>query len=115
MPLPAATSRPRLLEWHLPLACVLVILLSILYTYHTHHQALQNCSEGGQQLLQELASMQIMGIILASTAAAALKRMTHAKEGVPTLVRGSASAQLLQHPMLPLAAARRRQLLLPLV
>jgi hypothetical protein len=107
---PLPTNWSRLLDWHLPLACILVILLSSLYTYHSYHQLLHDCSsDQAQHLLQELASMQIMGIILASAAASAIRRRT--AQGGATSHRSSAAAQ---HPMLPQAAARRRQQL-PLV
>ena len=101
----------RLIDWHLPLACISVVLLSTLYTYHNYHQLLHNCSE--QQMLQELASMQIMGIVLASAAASAFRRATSGSADHSNQQQHSKLA-MLQHPLMPMAAARRRQQL-PLV
>ncbi len=100
--MPALRRPAALMEWHTPLACVLVILLSSLYTSHVHHQTL---GPHHRLLLEELASMQIAGVIIAFAAASALRRAT----GDPPK-----SPAHLQHPMLPPAAARRRQML-PLV
>ena len=94
-----------LLDWHLPFACITVVLFSALYTHHNYHQLLSDCSE--KQLLQDLVCMQIMGIVLATAAVSAMKRATTADRVVFKQV-------ILDHPMLPPAAARRRQML-PLV
>jgi hypothetical protein len=95
-----------LLEWHLPAACIAVILVSNLYTHHHYHRLLQDCSE--TQMLQELASMQIMGVLLATVAVSAMKAATRADSSSLTSIR------TIPHPMLPQQAARRRQQL-PLV
>jgi hypothetical protein len=70
----------HLLDWQLPLACITVIVLSSLY-YTPHH------NHSTSQLLQDLASMQITGVLLASAAISAFKAAT----------------------MFPPTAARRRQ------
>jgi hypothetical protein len=59
-------------------------------------------------MLQELASMQIMGILLATAAVYAMKTATMADNSSLT------SIKTIPHPMLPQQAARRRQQL-PLV
>ena len=91
-------QRSKYTEWHLPFACVTVILLSTLYTHHSYHKLLLDCSK--QHILQELASMQIAGIILAYVAISALKKATYT---------GKAIQYASTHPMIPPAAARRRQ------
>ena len=92
-------------DWYLTVASIAVVLLSTLYAHHTHHQLLSDCS--ALRLLQELVSIQIAGIILASAAVSAMK-------GVSGAHRTSVPPAILQHPMLPRAAARKRQQL-PLV
>jgi len=101
--MPALSTYLRLLDWQLPLTCITVILLSNLYTYHNYYHLLRESSH----LMQDLASMQIMGVILASAAMSAVKTATSAK-GRPLNQFYST------HPMLPSAAARRRQMM-PLV
>jgi uncharacterized membrane protein affecting hemolysin expression len=91
-------------DWHIPLACIAVVLLSTLYTHHTHHQKLRDCSD--LPLLQELVCIQIAGIILASAAISAMKRAPAASTPLATA--------MLSHPMLPRAAERKR-MQLPLV
>ena len=87
----------KLIEWQLPLACIIVILVSTLYTHHSYYQ---HSSE--TQLMQDLASMQIMGILLAAAALSAIKAATSARNHRP-------SHYTSPHPMLPPVAARRRQ------
>ena len=87
-------------DWRTPLACIAVVLLSTLYTHHTHHQKLRDCSD--LPLLQELVCIQIAGIILASAAISATKRAA------------PLTTTMLSHPMLPRAAERKR-MQLPLV
>ena len=86
----------------LPAACSAIILLSILYT-HGRHRSAQKDDAATYRLLQDLASMQITGVLLVSAAVAA------ARGGA----KGPAAARLItaatQHPMLPQAAARKRQ------
>jgi hypothetical protein len=82
-----------LADWLLPLACIAVILLSIIYTHHNYNRLLRESSE--TQLLQNLASMQIMGILLAAAALSAAKAAT-------------SSFQAKRLTRLPAAAARRR-------
>lgn len=99
------SSRLGLLDWHLPFACITVVLFSALYTHHNYRQLLSDCSE--KQLLQDLVCMQIMGIVLATVAVSAMKRATAATDR-------TYRQTVIDHPMLPPAAARRRQML-PLV
>ena len=102
---------PSPTDWHIPVAFITVILLSALYTYHSHHRLLLDCSE--TQPLQEMVAIQITGVLLVSLALSAAKRSAEAR-------RQKHIAQLISavtttpHPMLPAAAARRRQQL-PLV
>jgi len=91
----------HLLDWKLPLACVAVIILSTLYTHHNYNHLLLE----SPYMLQDLASMQIMGVLLASAAMSAV-RAASATKRPPHLTY--------THPMIPPAAARRRQLM-PLV
>ena len=95
----------HVIEWQLPIACIAVILLSTLYTHHNYSRLLRDYPE--TQLLRDLASMQIMGILLATAAVSAVKAATST-----SAVRVTAFSN--NHPMLPQAAARRRQQL-PLV
>lgn len=82
-------------HWLLPAACIAVILGSILY--HAHD------GQSSMQLLQDLASMQITGVLLVSAVAAAARGRAH--KARPT----SVMTPIHQHPMLPQAAARKRQ------
>ena len=93
----------RLLDWQLPLACIAVVILSTLHAHHNYHHLLRE----SPHLLQDLASMQIMGVLLASTTISAVRAATSAKRPLPSHFASS-------HPMLPPAAAKRRQQL-PLV
>jgi hypothetical protein len=103
-----ATQRTTFLSHHLlldhwlllPAACSAIILLSILYT-HGRHRSAQKDDAATYRLLQDLASMQITGVLLVSAAVAAVRG---ANKGPRPL---AATAQ--QHPMLPQAAARKRQ------
>ena len=64
------SSNHLLDHWLLPAACIAVILLSILYT-HGRHRSPQRDDAATHRLLQDLASMQITGVLLVSAAAAA--------------------------------------------
>jgi hypothetical protein len=90
-------------DWYLSMAYVSIILISTLYTHHSYHKILSDCSK--QYMLQELASIQIAGVILASVTVSAIKSVTN----TPKITHHHST-----HPMIPLAAARRRQQL-PLV
>ena len=109
-----ATQRTTFLSHHhllldhwllLPAACSAIILLSILYT-HGRHRSAQKDDAATYRLLQDLASMQITGVLLVSAAVAAARG--GANKGSTSQARPlAATAQ--QHPMLPQAAARKRQ------
>lgn len=90
-------------DLYLSMAYIAIILISTLYTHHSYHKTLSDCSK--QYILQELASIQIAGVILASITVSAIKSVT-----TRIIPRHYYST----HPMIPQAAARRRQQL-PLV
>ena len=102
---------PPQTDWHSPAACIVVLLLSALYIYHTHHRLLLDCSE--TQPLQELVAIQITGVLLVSLTLSAAKRAAEHRrqKHIAQLI---SAATTTAHPMLPAAAARRRQQL-PLV
>jgi predicted anti-sigma-YlaC factor YlaD len=89
-------------DLYLSMAYIAIILISTLYTHHSYHKTLSDCSK--QYILQELASIQIAGVILASITVSAIKSVT------TRIIPRHYST----HPMIPQAAARRRQQL-PLV
>ncbi len=87
----AVTSCLRFIDWQLPLACIAVILLSTLYTHHNYHRLLRDHPE--TQLLQELASMQIMGVLLATAALSAVKAATSSNGHAPKLACNNPAAR----------------------
>jgi hypothetical protein len=104
-----ASFPPPPTDWHSPAACIAVLLLSALYTYHTHHTLMLDCA----QPLQELVAIQITGVLLVSLTLSAAKRAAEHRrqKHIAQLI---SAATTTAHPMLPAAAARRRQQL-PLV
>lgn len=65
----------------LPMACAGVVLTSVLYTHHRYRSSPHGGCPDEAQLLQELASIQITGMVIVAAIATAAVRMKRREEG----------------------------------